>query len=105
MCCLFIRPAEQPGSWLGWLSLAAWAGAQKPGRILKQELRGQSWQPSTSQKGEEPLFHNIEDCGEEKGQGKEDEQLVCQLPAVVLGDELSAQLDGPRHGLEFFICI
>lgn len=56
------------------------------------------------QKWEESLFQDIEHCGQEEGEGQEDEQLVRQLPAVVLGDQLPSQLDRPRHGLEFLIC-
>lgn len=56
------------------------------------------------QKREESLFEDVEHCGQEEGEGQEDEQLVGQLAAVVLGDQLPSQLDGPRHGLEFLVC-
>lgn len=55
------------------------------------------------QEGEESLLDDVEDCGEEECQRQEDEQFVCELPAVVLGDEFPPQLDGPRHGLELLI--
>lgn len=57
------------------------------------------------QEGEQPLLQDVEDRGEEEGQGQEDEQLVGELPAVVLGDEFSSQLNGPCHGLELVICL
>lgn len=56
------------------------------------------------QKGEESLFEDVEHSGQEEGEGQEDEQLVRQLAAVVLGDQFPPQLDGPRHGLEFLVC-
>lgn len=67
----------------------------------------QTQEPATlqSQKGEEALFDDVEDSGQEEGEGQEDEQLVGQLPAVVLGDELPPQLDGARHGFKFLIGI
>lgn len=55
------------------------------------------------QEGEQSLLENVENCGEEESQRQEDEQFVSELPAVVLGDEFSPELDGPSHGLEFFI--
>lgn len=55
------------------------------------------------QKGEQPLLEDVENSGEEQGQSQEDEQLVRELPAVVLGDEFPPELDGPRHAPEFFI--
>lgn len=56
------------------------------------------------QEGEQSLLDNVEDRGEEERQRQEDEQFVCELPTVVLGDEFPTQLDGPRHGLELLIC-
>lgn len=56
------------------------------------------------QEGEQSLLDDVEDRGEEESQRQEDEQFVCELPAVVLGDEFPPQLDGPGHGLELLIC-
>lgn len=55
------------------------------------------------QEGEQSLLQDVEDRGEEESQGQEDEQLVGELPAVVLGDEFSSQLNGPSHGLKLVI--
>lgn len=55
------------------------------------------------QEGEQSLLKDVEDCGEEEGECQEDEQFVSELSAVVLGDEFPPELNGPRHGLEFFI--
>lgn len=55
------------------------------------------------QEGEQPLLEDVENCGEEEGKRQEDEQFISQLSAVVLGDELPPQLDGPRHVLELVI--
>lgn len=57
------------------------------------------------QEGEQSLLEDVEDSGEEEGERQEDEQFICQLPAVVLGDEFPPQLDGPRHGLKLLICL
>lgn len=53
--------------------------------------------------GEEPFLQDVEDGGQEEGQSQEDEQLVRQLPAVVLQDQLPAQVDGSRHVLELLV--
>lgn len=57
----------------------------------------------TSYKGEESFLQDVEHCGQEERQRQEDEQLVSQLPTVVLGDEFPPELNGSRHGLELFI--
>lgn len=57
------------------------------------------------QEGEKSLLEDVENCGEEESQCQEDEQFVSELPAVVLGDEFSPELNGPRHGLELLICL
>lgn len=56
------------------------------------------------QEGEQSLLDDVEDRGEEERHRQEDEQFVCELPAVVLGDEFPPQLDGARHGLKLLIC-
>lgn len=38
--------------------------------------------------GEEALLEDVEDRGKEESKSQEDEQLVCQLPPVVLQDQL-----------------
>lgn len=55
------------------------------------------------QEGKESFLEDVEHGGAEEGQGQEDEQLVRELPPVVLGDELPAQLDGASHGLELLV--
>ena len=52
---------------------------------------------------EESLLEDVEDCGEEQCESEEDEQFVSELPAVVLSDELSPQLDGSGHGLKLIV--
>lgn len=55
------------------------------------------------QEGEQSLLKDVENCGEEEGERQEDEQFICELSAVVLGDEFPPELDGPRHGLKFVV--
>lgn len=52
---------------------------------------------------EETFLEDVEDGGEEEGQSQEDEQLVRQLSAVVLEDQLPPQVDGSRHVLELLV--
>lgn len=58
---------------------------------------------SPSKEGEQSLLEDVENSTEKQSQCEEDEQFICQLPAVVLGDELPPELDGPCHGLELVI--
>lgn len=53
--------------------------------------------------GEETFLEDVEDGGEEEGKSQEDEQLVCQLPSVVLQDEFPSQVDGSRHVFKLLI--
>lgn len=55
------------------------------------------------QEGEQSLLKDVENGGEEEGERQEDEQLVGELSAVVLGDELPPELDGPRHAPELTV--
>lgn len=61
--------------------------------------------PEASQlnKREETLLKDVEDGGEEEGQSQEDEQLVRQLPPVILEDELPPQVDGSCHVSELLV--
>lgn len=52
---------------------------------------------------EEPLLEDVEDGGKEEGQSQEDEQLVCQLPSVVLEDQLPAEVDCSRHVFKLLV--
>lgn len=52
---------------------------------------------------EDSLLEDVEDRGEEECESEEDEQFVSELPAVVLSDELSPQLDGSGHGLKLIV--
>lgn len=52
---------------------------------------------------EDAFFEDVEDGGEEEGQSQEDEQLVRQLPPVVLEDQLPPQVDGSRHISELLV--
>lgn len=61
------------------------------------------WKVPGLQEGEQSLLKDVENCGEKEGERQEDEQFICELSAVVLGDELPPELDGPRHGLKFVI--
>lgn len=54
-------------------------------------------------KRKEPLLKDVEDGGEEEGQSQEDEQLVGQLPPVVLEDQLPPEVDGSRHVLKLLV--
>lgn len=65
--------------------------------------RGGSSEVPGLQEGEESLLKDVENCGEEESQRQEDEEFISQLPAVVLGDEFSPELDGPSHGLKFLV--
>lgn len=55
------------------------------------------------QEWEKSLLKDVENCGEKQRERQEDEQLVSEFPAVVLGDELPAELDGPSHGPKLLI--
>ncbi|TNN47918.1 hypothetical protein EYF80_041861 [Liparis tanakae] len=57
------------------------------------------------QEGEQPLLQDVEDGGEEEGERQQEEELVRELPPVVLGEELPPQLDGPRHGPELLAAL
>lgn len=52
---------------------------------------------------EEPFLEDVEDGGKEEGQSQEDEQFVCQLPPVVLEDQLPAEMDCSRHGFKLIV--
>lgn len=52
---------------------------------------------------EETFLKDVEDGGEEEGHGQEDEQLVCQLPPVVLEDQFPPQVDGSCHVFELLV--
>lgn len=58
---------------------------------------------SSLDEGEESLFEDVEHSGQEERQRQEDEQLVSELTAVVLEDELPAQVDVSRHAPELLI--
>lgn len=62
------------------------------------------WPDSRLDEGEETFLKNVEDRGEEEGQGQEYEQLVRQLAPVVLEDQLSSQVDGSCHAFELLVC-
>lgn len=51
----------------------------------------------------EPLLEDVEDGGKEEGQCQEDEQLVCQLPPVVLENQLAAEVDCSRHVFKLIV--
>lgn len=53
--------------------------------------------------GKEAFLEDVKDSGEEEGQSQEDEQLVRQLPPVVLEDQLPAQVDGSSHVLKLLV--
>lgn len=53
--------------------------------------------------GEETFLKDVEDGGEEEGQSQEDEQLVCQLPPVVLQDQFPPQVDGSCHAFKLLV--
>lgn len=76
-----------------------------PDRSENRSAKAKGGSSQILQKWKEALFHNIEDSSKKKGQGEEYKKLVRQFSAVVLCDELPAQLDGARHGLKFLICI
>lgn len=52
---------------------------------------------------EEPFLEDVEDGGKEEGQGQKDEQLVRQLPPVVLEDQLPAEVDCSRHAFKLLV--
>lgn len=52
---------------------------------------------------EETLLQDVEDGGEEQGHSQEDEQLVCQLPPVVLKDQFPPQVDGSCHVFKLLV--
>lgn len=54
-------------------------------------------------KRKEPFLKDVEDSGEEEGQSQEDEQLVGQLPPVVLEDQLPPKVDGSRHVFKLLV--
>lgn len=81
-------------------------------RNQTSSLRPDAWAPLRSGCGpaavqlnerEETFLEDVEDGGEEEGQSQEDEQLVRQLSAVVLEDQLPPQVDGSRHVLELLV--
>lgn len=57
------------------------------------------------QEGEQSLLEDVDHCGEKEGERQEDEQLVGELSAVVLGDEFPPELDGPRHVLKLVVSL
>lgn len=54
-------------------------------------------------KREEAFLEDVEDGSEEECQSQEDEQLVRQLPAVVLEDQLPTEVDGSRHVFKLLV--
>ena len=52
---------------------------------------------------EEAFLEDIEDRGEEESQSQENEQLVCQLPSVVLEDQIPPEVDGSRHVFKLLV--
>lgn len=53
--------------------------------------------------GKEAFLEDVKDCGEEEGQSQEDEQLVRQLPPVVLKNQLPPQVDGSSHVFKLLV--
>lgn len=72
------------------------AGVHSPGRQVCNSA-------SCLDEGEETFLQDVEDGGEEKGQSQEDEQLVRQLPPVILEDQFPAQVDGSCHVLKLLV--
>lgn len=53
--------------------------------------------------GEETFLKDVENSSEEEGQSQEDQQLVRQLPTVVLQDQLPSQVDGSCHVFKLLV--
>lgn len=85
------------------MHLESLGGIKASRAVTRQRERTLQTVPGLEE-GEESLLDDVEDGGEEERQRQEDEQFVCELPAVVLGDEFPPQLDGPRHGLKLLVC-
>ena len=104
-----MSPSDLLSDWsrLGGVDQSGGRG-QSSGAWLDPDIGTQRAKAGSSQvlqKWKEPLFHNIENRSKKEGERKKNEKLVSQLSAIIFCDELPSQLDGPRHGLEFFICI
>lgn len=98
-------PSDLLGSWGRRSRRSAGDLGQGSGPRLDLDAgasRAKAGRPRVLQKWKEPLFHNVENRSEEKGQREENQKLVRQLSAIIFCDELPSQLDGPRHGLKFF---
>lgn len=52
---------------------------------------------------EQAFLKDVQDGGEEEGQGQKDEQLVRQLSPVVLEDKFPAEVDGSGHVFKLLV--
>ena len=67
--------------------LGPWEGAGLHTRVMGQQTSGEGARPQSQDPANQPLANDVEHNTEEEGEGEEDDQFVCHLAPVQLGDQ------------------